>query len=83
MSKVDVVEILKKSDALLEGHFLLSSGKHSNRYVQCAKVLRFPEYAEQVLSTVVEQIKDLAMHLVVVPATCGVILSHEVGRRKG
>ena len=59
MSKVDVVEILKKSDALLEGHFLLSSGKHSNRYVQCAKVLRFPQYAEQVLSTVVEQIKDL------------------------
>ena len=58
MSKVDVVEILKKSDALLEGHFLLSSGKHSNRYVQCAKVLRFPQYAEQVLSTVVEQIKD-------------------------
>jgi orotate phosphoribosyltransferase len=58
MSKVDVVEILKKSDALLEGHFLLSSGKHSNRYVQCAKVLRFPQYAEAVLSTVVEQIKD-------------------------
>ena len=53
MSKVDVVEILKKSDALLEGHFLLSSGKHSNRYVQCAKVLRFPQYAEQVLSTIV------------------------------
>ena len=59
MSKVDVVEILKKSDALLEGHFLLSSGKHSNRYVQCAKVLRYPEYAAEVLSTVVDQIKDL------------------------
>ena len=65
MSKVDVVEILKKSDALLEGHFLLSSGKHSNRYVQCAKVLRYPEYAAQVLSTVVDQIKDLDIDLVV------------------
>ena len=63
MSKVDVVEILKKSDALLDGHFLLSSGKHSNRYVQCAKVLRFPEYAEQVLSTVVEQINDLDIEI--------------------
>ena len=42
MSKVDVVEILKKSDALLEGHSYYHSGKHSNRYVQCAKVLRFP-----------------------------------------
>ena len=63
MSKVDVVEILKKSDALLEGHFLLSSGKHSNRYVQCAKVLRYPEYAAEVLSTVVDQIKDLDIDL--------------------
>ena len=71
MNKVDVVEILKKSDALLEGHFLLSSGKHSNRYVQCAKVLRFPQYAEAVLSTVVEQIKDLDIDLVVGPAMGG------------
>ena len=80
MSKVDVVEILKKSDALLEGHFLLSSGKHSNRYVQCAKVLRFPQYAEQVLSTVVEQIKDLDIDLVVGPMG-GVIVSYELGRQ--
>lgn len=83
MSKVDVVDILKKSDALLEGHFLLSSGKHSNRYVQCAKVLRFPEYAEQVLSTVVEQIKDLDIDLVVGPAMGGVIVSYELGRQLG
>lgn len=81
MSKVDVVEILKKSDALLEGHFLLSSGKHSNRYVQCAKVLRFPEYAEQVLSTVVDKIKDLEIDLVVGPAMGGVIVSYELGRQ--
>ena len=81
MSKVDVVEILKKSDALLEGHFLLSSGKQSNRYVQCAKVLRFPQYAEQVLSTVVEQIKDLDIDLVVGPAMGGVIVSYELGRQ--
>ena len=81
MSKVDVVEILKKSDALLDGHFLLSSGKHSNRYVQCAKVLRFPEYAEQVLSTVVEQIKDLDIDLVVGHAKGGVIVSYELGRQ--
>ncbi|MGL5693883.1 MAG: orotate phosphoribosyltransferase [Peptostreptococcaceae bacterium] len=81
MSKVDVVEILKKSDALLEGHFLLSSGKHSNRYVQCAKVLRFPEYAAEVLSTVVDQIKDLDIDLVVGPAMGGVIVSYELGRQ--
>ncbi|GAA3644942.1 orotate phosphoribosyltransferase [Asaccharospora irregularis] len=83
MSKVDVIDILKKSDALLEGHFLLSSGKHSNRYVQCAKVLRFPEYAEKVLRTVVEQIKDLNIDLVVGPAMGGVIVSYELGRQLG
>ncbi|MEG1311959.1 MAG: orotate phosphoribosyltransferase [Romboutsia sp.] len=81
MSKVDVVDILKKSDALLEGHFLLSSGKHSNRYIQCAKVLRFPKYAEAVLSTVVNQIKDLDIDLVVGPAMGGVIVSYELGRQ--
>ena len=81
MSKIDVVDILKKSDALLEGHFLLSSGKHSNRYIQCAKVLRFPQYAEAVLSTVVEQIKDLNIDLVVGPAMGGVIVSYELGRQ--
>ncbi|CEP85687.1 orotate phosphoribosyltransferase [Paraclostridium sordellii] len=81
MSNVNVVEILKECDALLEGHFLLSSGKHSNRYVQCAKVLRFPNQAEKVLSTVVDQIKDLDIDLVVGPAMGGVIVSYELGRQ--
>ncbi|WP_455539632.1 orotate phosphoribosyltransferase [Terrisporobacter sp.] len=81
MNNVDIVEILKKSDALLEGHFLLSSGKHSDRYVQCARVLRYPEYAEAILSTVVEQIKDLDIDLVVGPAMGGVIVSYELGRQ--
>lgn len=82
MEKIITIEnILKKSDALLEGHFLLSSGKHSNKYVQCAKVLRFPKYAETVLSTVVEQIKDIDIDLVVGPAMGGVIVSYEIGRQ--
>ncbi|HSQ33775.1 MAG TPA: orotate phosphoribosyltransferase, partial [Peptostreptococcaceae bacterium] len=76
-----VIDILRKSDALLEGHFLLSSGKQSNRYVQCAKLLRFPKYAETVLSTVVEQIKDLDIDIVVGPAMGGVIVSYEIGRQ--
>lgn len=81
MKNENIIDILKKSDALLEGHFLLSSGKHSNRYVQCAKVLRYPEYAQQVLSTVVEQIKDLDIDLIVGPAMGGVIVSYELGRQ--
>ncbi|SFE79852.1 orotate phosphoribosyltransferase [Peptostreptococcus sp. D1] len=82
-NKIDVIEILKECDALLEGHFLLSSGKHSNRYVQCAKVLRFPDKAEKILSLVVEKIKALDIDLVVGPAMGGVIVSYELGRQLG
>ena len=82
-NKIDVIEILKECEALLEGHFLLSSGKHSNRYVQCAKVLRFPDKAEKILSLVVEKIKDLDIDLVVGPAMGGVIVSYELGRQLG
>lgn len=83
MSNIDVIEILKECDALLEGHFLLSSGKHSNRYVQCAKVLRFPEQAAKVLSIVVDKVKDLDIDLVVGPAMGGVVVSYELGRQLG
>lgn len=83
MNNNEIIDILKDCDALLEGHFLLSSGKHSNRYVQCAKVLRFPDKASQVLSVVVEKIKNLDIDLVVGPAMGGVIVSYELGRQLG
>lgn len=83
MKNIDVIEILKECDALLEGHFLLSSGKHSNRYVQCAKVLRYPDQAAKVLSLVVGKIKDLDIDLVVGPAMGGVVVSYELGRQLG
>ena len=52
---INVLDILKESGALLEGHFLLSSGRHSNRYCQCAKLLQYPDKSEKVLSVVVEK----------------------------
>ncbi|MTI66119.1 MAG: orotate phosphoribosyltransferase [Firmicutes bacterium] len=76
-----IINIFKKSGALLEGHFMLSSGKHSNRYVQCAKVLRFSDYAEEVLSVVSEKVKDLDIDLLVGPAMGGVVVSYEMGRQ--
>ncbi|WKY42868.1 orotate phosphoribosyltransferase [Eubacteriaceae bacterium ES2] len=79
----DILEILKETDAFLEGHFLLSSGKHSDQYVQCAKVLRFPDQAEKVLKPVVEQLKNLQIDKVVGPAMGGVIVSYEIGRQLG
>lgn len=82
MSK-QVLDVLKSTDAFLEGHFLLSSGKHSDQYVQCAKVLRFPDEAAKVLAPVVEQLKALEIDKVVGPAMGGVIVSYEIGRQLG
>jgi len=81
MNENKIIEILKKCDALLEGHFLLSSGKHSNRYVQCAKIMRYPKYAEEVLSVSVNKVKDLDIDLIVGPAMGGIVVAYEMGRQ--
>ena len=78
-----VLKQLKESEALLEGHFLLSSGRHSNRYCQCAKLLQYPDRAEKVLATVTEQVKDLNIDIVVGPAMGGIIVAYELGRQLG
>lgn len=78
-----VIELLKQSNALLEGHFLLSSGKHSDRYVQCAKLLQYPDKAEKALSLVVDQVKDLDIDIVVGPAMGGIIVAYELARQLG
>ena len=80
---INVLDILKESGALLEGHFLLSSGRHSNRYCQCAKLLQYPDKAEKVLSIVTEKIKDIDFDVVVGPAMGGIIVAYEVGRQTG
>jgi len=77
------IAILKETEAFLEGHFLLSSGKHSGAYVQCAKLLRYPDKAAQVLSSVADQVKNLAIDIVCGPAMGGVIVSYELGRQLG
>lgn len=78
-----VLETLKEVGALLEGHFLLSSGKHSNRYCQCAKLLQYPDKAEKVLGVVVEKLKDVEFDIVVGPAMGGIIVAYEIGRQTG
>lgn len=78
-----VIDILKKTETLLEGHFLLSSGKHSDRYIQCAKILQYPEEAEKVLMTVVNQLKRIEIDVVLGPAMGGIIVAYEIGRQLG
>lgn len=66
--------------AVLEGHFLLSSGKHSSRYIQCAKIFERPAYGEKVGRAIAEKIAHHKVDVVVGPALGGVILAYEVAR---
>lgn len=81
--KERILEILKESDAFLQGHFLLSSGKHSDGYVQCERVMRFPKKAEEIVKAIAEQIKDVDYDLIVGPAMGGIRVSYELGRQVG
>jgi orotate phosphoribosyltransferase len=85
----NVVQLLRDSGAMLEGHFLLSSGRHSDRYFQCAKLLQYPDKAAQALAGVAEKIKQdiqagkLAIDAVVGPAMGGIVVAYELGRQLG
>ncbi len=80
MKKILVEKILKEKDALIEGHFVLSSGLHSDRYVQCAKVLQYPEIAEQFSKVLVKKIAARC-DLVISPAMGGIIIGYEIARQ--
>ena len=78
-----IKEILEETGAVLSGHFLLSSGKHSGGYVQCAKVLRFPDKAEVILKPVAEKLKEMQIDKIVGPAMGGILVAYELGRQLG
>jgi len=74
------MDLLKKSKALLEGHFLLSSGLHSNRYVQCALVLQYPNYAAFLAKEIAKKFGKVKIDTVISPAIGGIVFGHEVAR---
>ena len=76
------LNILRKTNALLEGHFILSSGLHSSRYIQCAKLLSYPHLAEKICISLAKKIKKefKKIDLILAPAMGGVIIGYEIGR---
>jgi len=78
-----IIEMFREVEAILDGHFLLSSGKHSNRYIQCAKLLQYPDKAEKVINIVANKVKELEVDVVVGPAMGGIIVAYELGRQLG
>jgi len=83
MNESQILDIFRKHGALLEGHFILSSGLHSDRYIQCALVLQHPRVAEQLCSALAAKLRHLGATVVAAPALGGVIVSHEVARALG
>lgn len=85
MSEDEVLEILKKTGALRTGHFILSSGLHSDTYIQCARVLQYPQHAERLCAELAERLSSLGVPIdfVVSPAMGGVIVGYEMGRQLG
>ncbi|MFL2897722.1 MAG: orotate phosphoribosyltransferase [Candidatus Pelagibacter sp.] len=74
--------VLKKTNALLEGHFILSSGLHSNRYIQCAKLLSFPNISKKICQSLSKKIKKKIkkIDLILSPAMGGIIIGYEIGK---
>lgn len=80
LSQERVMEVLKEAGVLLEGHFKLTSGKHSNKYLQCAKIFRNTKYSEELCAALAEEYKDAGVEVVIGPALGAVQMTYEVSR---
>ncbi|HEX3644403.1 MAG TPA: orotate phosphoribosyltransferase [Vicinamibacterales bacterium] len=83
MTRDELLDLFRRSGALLEGHFRLTSGLHSPGYLQCALVLQHPQQAEALGRAIAGRVKDLRPTVVLSPALGGVVIGHEAGRGLG
>ncbi len=81
LNRDDILRMFTSSGALLEGHFQLSSGKHSPQYFQCAKVLQYPANAEALCREIAEHFRPQNIGVVAAPALGGIVVGQEVGRQ--
>ena len=83
LSYNESLKILRETNALLEGHFILSSGLHSKQYIQCAKLLSYPKKAMEICSSLCEKIKKNynKIDIILSPAVGGIVVGYEVGRQ--
>jgi len=82
LSYSESLKILKETNALQEGHFVLSSGLHSKQYIQCAKLLSCPQKAKIICSSLAEKIKEkfTKIDIILSPAIGGIVIGYEIGR---
>lgn len=79
----EVEEVFREAGAFLDGHFLLSSGRHSPAYLEKFQVLQWPARTERLCASIVERVRDRGIDTVAGPTTGGIILAHELGRQLG
>jgi len=83
MSRDDYLNIFRETGALLEGHFVLTSGRHSPSYFQCAKVLQHPQYLSMFSQKISDHFQSLDIDTVISPAVGGIVIGTDVGRVMG
>lgn len=83
MNKEELIKIFKDSKAMLEGHFVLTSGRHSDRYLQCALVMQDPVVSEKLARDLAARIQREKIDMVVGPALGGIVLAYEMARQLG
>lgn len=81
MDNQEMWKIFEESGAALQGHFLLTSGRHSDRYMQCAKLFVYPDKAEKICAALAEKLKGFGIELVAAPAIGGTIMGYEMARQ--
>ena len=81
LSLKNSLKVLRKTNALLEGHFILSSGLHSSRYIQCAKAIKLPKFSKRLVCFAFQKIKKYKkIDLILAPAIGGIVIGYEIGR---
>lgn len=83
LTNEQILEVFKKTEGILHGHFLLTSGRHSDTYMQCAKLFVHPEESAYLCGALSEQLKEFKADAVVSPAVGGIIMGYEVARQLG
>ncbi|MDN5301633.1 MAG: orotate phosphoribosyltransferase, partial [Thermoanaerobacteraceae bacterium] len=80
LTREEIIKLFTDTGVLKTGHFLLTSGRHSDRYMQCAQLLQYPDAAEKACSELAQKFKGMDIQTVIGPALGGILVSYEVAR---
>ena len=83
MDKQKILQIFRETEVMLEGHFLLTSGRHSDKYMQCAKIFQYPAYSQMFCKELAQRFADTKIDMVAGPAVGGIIIAYETSRHLG